>query len=45
VKTRDRFCDLCGVTLDLHDGPDSCDNAEAKARLLEEFSSLFGGAR
>lgn len=41
--TEDGFCPLCGVTLDLHDGPDSCDNADAKARLLEAFG--LGGAR
>lgn len=29
------FCPWCEVTLDLHDGPDSCDVAERKARLLQ----------
>jgi hypothetical protein len=43
--TPPQFCPLCDVTLDLHDGPDSCSSAEAKARLLEEFASTFGGAR
>jgi hypothetical protein len=43
--TAPQFCPDCGVTLDLHDGPDSCDLADAKARLLEEFSFIFGGAR
>ena len=37
----DGFCDLCEVTLDLHDGPDSCESAEAKARILETFESAF----
>jgi hypothetical protein len=32
-----QFCPLCDVSLDLHDGPDSCDSADAKARLLESF--------
>lgn len=32
-----RFCPLCGVSLDLHNGPGSCDTAEMKARLLEQF--------
>ena len=32
------FCPLCDVTLDLHDGPDSCSSAAAKADTL----SLFG---
>jgi hypothetical protein len=34
-----QFCPLCDVTLDLHDGPDSCTAADAKARVLE----MFGG--
>lgn len=33
----DGFCPECGVTNDLHDGPDSCDSADAKARILESF--------
>lgn len=33
----DQFCPLCDVTLDLHDGPDSCARADAKARVLESF--------
>ena len=37
------FCPLCGVTLDLHDGPDTCATADAKASLLESFP--FGGLR
>lgn len=36
-----QFCPLCEVSLDLHDGPDSCGTADAKARLL----TLFGGVR
>jgi len=39
-----QFCPLCDVTLDLHDGPDSCSDADAKARLLESFPP-FGGLR
>ena len=31
------FCPLCDVTLDLHDGPDSCSSAEAKADVLDMF--------
>ena len=31
---RDRFCPLCDVALDLHDGPGSRETADAKARLL-----------
>jgi len=37
----DGFCPLCDVTLDLHDGPDSCTSADAKARVLESFGRLF----
>lgn len=33
----EQFCAHCGVTNDLHDGPDSCEYAESKARLLEAF--------
>lgn len=33
----DGFCPLCGVTLDLHHGPDSCASAESKAQLIEMF--------
>jgi hypothetical protein len=35
-----QFCPLCDVTLDLHDGPDSCCAAEQKADMLARF---FGG--
>jgi hypothetical protein len=40
VRTEPQFCPLCEVTLDLHDGPDSCEYAEAKARILEGFGLL-----
>jgi hypothetical protein len=41
----DQFCPLCGVTLDLHDGPDTCRSAEMKADLLDQFYRPFlGGA-
>lgn len=32
-----QFCPLCGVSLDLHDGPDSCSSADRKASILEMF--------
>lgn len=35
----DQFCDLCDVSLDLHDGPDTCDLAERKAVLLGIFAA------
>ena len=35
------FCDECDVSMDLHDGEDSCDSAEAKARLLERFGGMI----
>ncbi|HEX3002858.1 MAG TPA: hypothetical protein VHO27_01495 [Angustibacter sp.] len=31
------FCPLCDVTLELHDGPDSCDSAGKKAEMLSTF--------
>jgi hypothetical protein len=37
----DGFCPLCGVTLDLHDGPDTCQSAEMKADLLNQFWRTF----
>ena len=43
--TEPQFCPLCEVSLDLHDGPDTCDYAESKARLLEQFDRIFGGSR
>lgn len=36
------FCELCEVTLDLHDGPDTCVSAGMKADLIAGF---FGGLR
>jgi len=39
-----RFCPLCGVSLDLHDGPDTCRSAEMKADLLDRFLAPFAGA-
>jgi hypothetical protein len=36
----DRFCPLCGVSLDLHDGPDTCQSAGMKADLLDQFYRL-----
>lgn len=36
------FCEQCGITLDLHDGPDSCTSAEMKAGVIERF---FGRVR
>lgn len=33
----DRFCNLCDVSLDLHDGPNSCGLAESKVRLFQAF--------
>lgn len=32
-----QFCVQCGVTNDLHDGPDSCARAESKAQMIEMF--------
>jgi len=41
-----QFCSLCEVTLDLHDGPDTCRTAGMKADLLERFYRPFlGGSR
>jgi hypothetical protein len=37
-----RFCPLCGVSLDLHDGPDTCRSAGMKANLLERFDHMVG---
>jgi hypothetical protein len=39
--SEDGFCNLCDVTLDLHDGPDSCHLAEGKADLLDMFFGAF----
>jgi len=35
----DKFCDECAVSMDLHDGPDSCESAKSKARMLGMFWS------
>lgn len=40
--SNDGFCDLCEVSLDLHDGPDTCESADAKARTIEMFFGAFG---
>jgi len=42
MEADDGFCPDCEVTLDLHDGEDSCDLAEAKARLISIFSRIAG---
>jgi len=39
----DRFCPLCDVVLDLHDGLDTCRSAGMKADLLDQFGHLVGG--
>lgn len=36
-----QFCETCEVSMDLHDGEDSCDLAESKAQLLESFGRSF----
>jgi len=41
MRDCDQFCPHCGVTNDLHDGPDTCASAEAKAALLERFQREF----
>lgn len=43
-----KFCPLCDVSLDLHDGPGSCLTAEQKASLLDSVfrigpNEMFGG--
>ena len=37
------FCDECGVTMDLHDGEDSCEDAEFGAQRLERMERLMFG--
>jgi hypothetical protein len=37
LDTEDAFCPDCGITLDLHSGPESCDRARHKAHVLEMF--------
>lgn len=40
------FCPDCDVTMDLHDGPDSCDYAESRACAIESVERMFfGGIR
>ena len=39
--TEKGFCPLCEVTLDLHDGPDTCYAAETKADMLNMFFGSF----
>jgi len=36
-----KFCPDCGVTLDFHDGPDSCEDAEMQAERLENLSRMM----
>ncbi|HEY8662471.1 MAG TPA: hypothetical protein VIL68_02535 [Propionibacteriaceae bacterium] len=38
----DGFCPDCDVSLDLHDGPDTCKSAGMKADLLRDFWGVFG---
>lgn len=38
----DRFCDECGVSLDLHFYDGDCEGADRRAELIEQFSR-FGG--
>lgn len=40
----ERFCSLCDVSLDLHDGPGTCDLA-AKKEFILALSFTLGGAR
>jgi|BarGraNGADG00212_1021973.scaffolds.fasta_scaffold47241_4 hypothetical protein len=40
-----RFCPLCDVALDLHDGPDTCRSAGMKADLLSQFWLMTGGGQ
>lgn len=35
------FCLWCNVSLDLHDGHNSCELAKRKAALLEQFDQGF----
>lgn len=42
-REQQRFCPFCEVSMALHDGPDSCDVAERKARLITNFNFLLGG--
>lgn len=35
------FCPACGVSAELHDGPDTCSTAAAKVDLLNQFFAPF----
>lgn len=37
-----KFCPLCGVRLDLHDGPDTCHRAEAQAEFISGINRMIG---
>lgn len=38
------FCDECGVSIDLHDGPNSCEWAERRAEAIARVErALFRG--
>jgi hypothetical protein len=37
------FCPECDVTLDFHDGPDSCEDAQDKAAALEDMERMMFG--
>ena len=37
----DPFCPDCGVSIDLHDGPDMCEEAGAFADQIAEMSRMF----
>lgn len=41
TASEDGFCNECGVTLNLHNGPDSCDYAEARAEGLEQMERMM----
>ena len=34
------FCPLCDVSLDLHNGPDTCSLAIRKAQIVTEFYGI-----
>jgi hypothetical protein len=46
TNKRDRFCDECDVSLDLHPGMKpgdfECDVARSKAELLDKFDRVLG---
>jgi hypothetical protein len=39
----DRFCPYCDVVVELHDGDDSCEQAEDNAQRLERLERLMFG--